>query len=182
MAGAVHEARDVVVATVGLGSNLGDREAALAGAVRKLSGRSGNRLVSASSLYETEPFGKGDQGWFLNRVIRMETRLPLMEFFGSLMETERQWGRERLERWGPRTLDLDLLLFGDLVCSLPDLIVPHPGIPRRRFVLEPLCEIAPEAVHPVLGRSFRELLARLDDPCRVIRVDRAGKGPGGFSE
>jgi len=171
-----------VAATVGLGSNMGDREAVLSGAVRQISQREGNRLLAASSLYETEPFGKADQGWFLNRVIRVETCLSLNEFFRSLQAIETHYGRKRLERWGPRTLDLDLLLFGEIVCSSPELTVPHPGIPHRRFVLEPLCEIAPEMVHPVLGMPFRELLSLLRDPCRAIRVDAAERGPSGFSE
>ncbi len=171
-----------VVATVGLGSNLGDREAAISGATQRIAGQSGNRLVAESSLYETEPFGKGDQGWFLNSIIRVETSRSLNAFFRCLQKVEAQWGRQRSERWGPRTLDLDLLLFGDTVSSKEDLTVPHPGIAERRFVLDPLCEIAPGLVHPTLRKSFRELREQLKDPCRVIRLDRAAYGRISFSE
>jgi 2-amino-4-hydroxy-6-hydroxymethyldihydropteridine diphosphokinase len=168
--------RGVVVATVGLGSNLGDREAAISDAIRRIADRAGNRLVAESSLYETAPFGKEDQGWFLNSVIRVETSCGMNDFFRFLQEVEVLWGRRREERWGPRTLDLDLLLFGEAVSSEEDLAVPHPGIAERRFVLEPLCEIAPEIIHPTLRKSFRELLDRLKDPCRVIRLNRVAAG------
>lgn len=160
------------LATVGIGSNLGDREAFLAGAVRRLARHPQNRIRAVSSLYETEPFGKTDQPWFLNCVLQLDTGQELGAFFRGLQEVEAFFGRRRTERWGPRELDLDLLFFGDLVYSAPELTVPHPGIPGRRFVLEPLCEIAPELVHPSLHLRVRELLARLSDASKVVRLSR----------
>ncbi len=161
------------LATVGVGSNLGDREATISGAVEWVVNRPGNRLHSVSSLYETEPFGKEGQGWFLNCVVQVDTPDTLMVFFHSLQEAEALWGRKREERWGPRTLDLDLLFFGGTAFSDEELTVPHPGIAERRFVLEPLCEIAPGLIHPTLRISVRELLDRLEDCCRVVRQERS---------
>jgi len=170
--------RSLPVATVGVGANLGDRESTISAAIQWVAERAGNRLVAESSLYETEPFGKTDQGWFLNSVIRVETRLTLEAFFLCLQEAEALWGRERRVRWGPRTLDLDLLLFGETVYSDETLTVPHPGIAERRFVLEPLCEIAPGLVHPTLGQTVRELRDGLVDRCRVNRLQRLAFGRG----
>ncbi len=164
------------MAAVGAGANLGDREETLSGAVEWIAHRPGNRLHAVSSLYETEPFGKEDQGWFLNCVILVETEETLKGFFRSLQEAEALWGRKREEHWGPRTLDLDLLFFGDTVFSDEELTVPHPGIPERRFVLEPLCEIAAGLIHPTMRTPVRELLDRLRDPCRVVRLERFPRG------
>jgi len=160
------------MATVGLGSNLGDREAFLSGALKMLAGEAGNRLIRVSSLYETEPFGKSDQDWFLNCVVQVETDLDMWPFFRSLQEVELRFGKERKERWGPRTLDLDLLFFDEVVFADHELVVPHPGIAQRRFVLEPLSEIVPELIHPSLGTTIRQLLQETDDRCRVVRVSR----------
>ncbi len=165
--------RPLHLATVSLGSNVGDRLAYLDGAVRRILEDPRNRLRRLSSLYETEPYGVTDQPWFLNRVIQVETPLEVRGFFRSLQKIEASFLRVRARKWGPRTLDLDLLFFDDLVIDEPDLKVPHPGVPNRRFVLEPLCEIAPELIHPVLGRTVGDLLASLQDPSRVIR--RPGK-------
>ena len=160
------------LATIGLGCNVGDREAILREAIQWIAARTGNRLKSCSSLYETEPFGKRDQAWFVNCVIQVETTRDLQDFFRLLQEGERRFGRMRRERWGPRTLDLDLLFFDDVVHSDSELTIPHPGVSSRRFVLEPLCEIAPGLVHPSLGETGCELLEKLDDPSRVIRLAR----------
>jgi 2-amino-4-hydroxy-6-hydroxymethyldihydropteridine diphosphokinase len=164
------------VATVGLGSNLGDRQAAISGAIQWIAERPGSRLLSVSSLYETEPFGRSDQGWFLNCVAQVETFSNLKVFFRSLQEAETLWARERDEHWGPRTLDLDLLFFGDTVFSDEELTVPHPGVAQRRFVLAPLFEVAPDLIHPTLHMSVRELLKALEDPCRVVRLGRLDFG------
>jgi 2-amino-4-hydroxy-6-hydroxymethyldihydropteridine diphosphokinase len=157
---------------VGVGSNLGDREQTIRQAIEWLVARRDTLLKACSSLYETEPFGKMDQGWFLNCVVQVETSRELRGFFGILQEGEVVFGRIRKERWGPRTLDLDLLFFDDAIYSDPELTVPHPGVPHRRFVLEPLCEIAPDLVHPSLGETARVLLDRLAEPCRVVRLGR----------
>jgi dihydroneopterin aldolase / 2-amino-4-hydroxy-6-hydroxymethyldihydropteridine diphosphokinase len=175
------------LATVGLGSNLGNREALLSEAVKHLEAPGGNRLIKASSVYETEPFGKVDQDWFLNGVVQMETSLDMKAFFHLLQDVETRLGRERKEHWGPRTLDLDLLFFDNVVFSDHELTLPHPGIPARRFVLEPLLEISPDLIHPSLGKTVRELLQETRDACKANRlagvplVANAGEGQPGHS-
>jgi 2-amino-4-hydroxy-6-hydroxymethyldihydropteridine diphosphokinase len=142
---------------IGLGSNLGDREAALRGALELL----GDDVVAVSSFRETDPVGYLDQPRFLNAVAALETGLEPRELLDRLLEVERELGRTRNgPRFGPRTIDLDLLLYGDLVIDEPGLVVPHPRLAERRFVLEPLAELDPDLVVPGLGR-VTDLLARL---------------------
>lgn len=160
------------LATVGMGSNVGNREATISAAVQTLADKEGNRIRAVSCLYETEPFGKTDQDWFLNCVIQVETVQDLKAFFHTLQDVETLFHRKRREQWGPRTLDLDLLFFDDRISWEPELTLPHPGIPGRRFVLEPLCEIAPDLVHPSLKITIRDLLKKVPDPSRVICRER----------
>ncbi len=143
-------------AYVGLGANLGDREATIGAAVAALPG-----VVAVSRLRETEPVGVVGQPPFLNGAVLLETDLPPRELLGRLLAIERQLGRERRERWGPRTIDLDLLLYGDVVVDEPGLTVPHPRLHERRFALEPLAELDPALEVPGRG-GVRELLAELD--------------------
>ena len=146
----------MTVAYVGLGANLGDREATIRAAVAQLPG-----VVAVSPLRETDPVGVTDQPQFLNGVAALETELPPRELLDVLLAVERGLGRERRERWGPRTIDLDLLLYGDEVIDEDGLTVPHPRLRERRFVLEPLADLAPKLVVPGLG-GVEELLAELD--------------------
>jgi 2-amino-4-hydroxy-6-hydroxymethyldihydropteridine diphosphokinase len=141
-----------VFAYIGLGSNLGDRRAMLAGALESLHPR------RVSSVVETEPWGKTDQPRFLNAVAEIETDLEPDDLLRRLMDLERGLGRERGEKWGPRTIDLDLLLYGDRQVRSEDLSVPHPRLHERRFVLEGLAELCPDATVPGLGRTVRQLL------------------------
>jgi len=147
------------LACVGLGSNLGDRAATIRCAIEELSRLSRTRLVASSSLHETAPVGGVPQGPYLNAAAVIETSLSPRELLGQLLRIERAAGRDRAkeQRWGPRTLDLDLILFAARIISEPDLKVPHPLMHERMFVLEPLAEIAPRAVHPVLNRTVIEL-------------------------
>jgi 2-amino-4-hydroxy-6-hydroxymethyldihydropteridine diphosphokinase len=153
------------LAAIALGSNLesrfGDREANLREAVRRTGALGEVRAVS--SFYETEPVGYLEQPRFLNGALLLETDLDPRALMRELLAMERAMGRERLGAIakGPRVIDLDLLLFGDWVLWAEELILPHPRMEERRFVLEPLVEIAPEWVHPVLGVAVRELLERL---------------------
>lgn len=157
-----------VLAAVAVGSNLmsgfGGREANLREAVRRV-GELG-RVVAVSSFYDTEPVGYVDQPRFLNGALLLETELGALELMRGLLGVERAMGRERnvlkgAIPKGPRVIDLDLLLFGDLVMETAELTVPHPAMGERRFVLEPLAEIAGEMVHPGVGASVKELLGRL---------------------
>ncbi len=155
-----------VTAYLGLGSNMGDREDNLRQALSLL-GEKG-QITARSSVYETEPWGYTDQPNFLNMACGLRTPLAPRELLALAQGVERGLGRERAIRYGPRTIDVDILLYGDLVIDTPDLQIPHPGIPERAFVLAPLAEIAPEAEHPVLKRRIGELLA--DAPGRETVV------------
>jgi len=150
------------VAYVGVGSNLGDRGAAVRGALAALERTPGIRLEAASRTIETTPVGgPPGQDDYLNAAVRLRVSLTPNELLDVLQDIERRFGRQRIDRWGPRTLDLDLLLYDDAVIETGRLTLPHPRMHERRFVLEPLCEIAPQVVHPVLGLTARELLEGL---------------------
>ena len=146
----------MTIAYVGLGSNVGDREATIRAAIAALPG-----VVAVSELRETDPVGVTEQPVFLNGAFALETELSARELLRSLLAVERELGRERRERWGPRTIDLDLLLYGGETLDEPGLTVPHPRLHERRFVLEPLAEIAPRLVIPGRGR-VEDLLAELE--------------------
>jgi 2-amino-4-hydroxy-6-hydroxymethyldihydropteridine diphosphokinase len=146
----------VTVAYVGLGANLGDREETIRAAVAELPD-----VVAVSPLRETDPVGVTDQPQFLNGVAALETELAPRELLDVLLAVERRLGRERRERWGPRTIDLDLLLYGDEVIDEDGLKIPHPRLHERRSVLEPLADLAPQLVVPGLG-GVEDLLAELD--------------------
>jgi len=162
----------LALATVGVGSNQGDREAVIQDAIESIIAAPENNLKACSFLYETEPYGLKEQQWFYNCVIQVETKYSVKNFFSLLQQTETLFGRVRLERWGPRVLDLDLLLFSNMIYRDADLIIPHPGITERRFVLEPLCEIAPDLLHPALHQSIKTLHGQLTDTSRVICLRR----------
>lgn len=150
-------------AYVGLGSNLGDRETTLRAALERLRQADGIEVVAASSLVETEPVGgPPGQAKFLNAAAHLRVEWAPEELLDRLLAIEAALGRVRRERWGARTLDLDLLLYDDLVVETRRLVVPHPRMHERRFVLEPLAEIAPGLRHPVSGITIARLLERLD--------------------
>ncbi len=161
-------------AYVGLGSNLGEREALLRSAIEQLAQLPETRLGKVSSLYDTAPVGELDQPNFLNAVIQLETALTARQLLWNLLLIERRLGRVRhvARRFGPRTIDLDLVLFGDQVIDTPDLKLPHPEYHRRAFVLVPLAEIEPKLVHPLLGLTAEELLARVEQRPAVRRMSR----------
>jgi len=147
---------------IGLGSNLGEREAMIRSALEALSQVPESRLIRASSLYDTEPAGEVDQPNFLNAVAQLDTELTARQLLWNLMLIEKRLGRVRNQRWGPRTIDLDLLLYGGVVIEESDLVVPHPELTRRSFVLVPLVELEPLLVHPVTGETLVHHLSRLN--------------------
>ena len=153
----------LVIAFVGLGGNLGDAVATLRSAVQALAGLPETRLLRGSSLYRTPAWGLEQQADFINGAAMLETRLEARPLLEALLAVERDFGREReaSSRWGPRTLDLDLLLYGDVVIAEPGLQVPHPHLHERAFALVPLLEIAPDILIPGQGRA-RDALSSLD--------------------
>ena len=163
----------MTTAYLSLGSNIGEREAQLQQAVGRI-GRHG-QIRSVSSFYETEPVEFTEQAWFLNCAVALETDAPPEQFMKSLLQIEQEMGRKRTRDKGPRTIDIDILLFGDQVISTPSVTVPHPAMANRRFVLEPLAEIAPDVWHPVLKKNVRELLENLPPGQKVRRVETKAK-------
>lgn len=151
-----------VIAYIGLGANLGDPRRQVLEAVRRLGEAEEVEVVKVSTLYLTPPLGPPGQPWYVNAVAQIRTRLTPEELLRVLIGIEVAMGRVRGERWGPRLIDLDLLLYDGEVISGPELTVPHPEMHRRAFVLAPLAEIAPEARHPVLHKTAAELWALLD--------------------
>ncbi len=148
-------------AFVGIGSNLGDREANLRSAIELLTAEDGIEVVAVSEVRETEPVGPVEQGPFLNGVVQVETTLPPGDLLERLLSVESRLGRVRAERWGPRTIDLDLLLYGSETVDEPGLTVPHPRLHERRFALEPLLDLDPTLEIPELG-PISTLLAELE--------------------
>lgn len=155
---------------ISIGSNLGDRAGNCREAVRRVAANGGIRLVRESSLYETEPWGVVDQGPFINSVIEIETQTAPGELFAFLKKVESDMGRTQNERWGPRTIDLDIIFYGDRSIDEERLTVPHPSMLERAFVLVPLNEIAPDLIHPALGKTVSELLRDLPGKGGVQRL------------
>jgi 2-amino-4-hydroxy-6-hydroxymethyldihydropteridine diphosphokinase len=161
-----------VTAYIGVGSNLGDRAVTISAAVARLDAHPKIRVIRRSALIETEPVGP-PQPMYLNGAVCIETTLPATALLQELLDVERQLGRVRdlSERMGPRTIDLDLLLFGETVIDEPGLAVPHPRMAERAFVLRPLAEIAPEAVNPRCGRTVASLVRDLAPARRASSVE-----------
>lgn len=143
------------VAYIALGSNIGDRNCHLSDAARRLSAL--GAILAKSSLYETEPLEVTDQPWFLNAVVALKTELQPADLLQKLLTIEKTFGRVRTQPKGPRTIDLDILLYDDQVVHAPSLTIPHPAMHERLFVLAPLAEIAPQLVHPVLHQTITQL-------------------------
>jgi 2-amino-4-hydroxy-6-hydroxymethyldihydropteridine diphosphokinase len=147
-----------VTSYLGLGSNLGNRIKNLEIVISSLSKHPDINVNALSSFYETEPVGYTEQGWFINQVIQIETSLSPTELLKVTQKTEEYLGRKRTIRWGPRKVDIDILLYSDLIINDFSLKIPHPHLTQRRFVLVPLAEIAPNLTHPILGESISKIL------------------------
>ena len=160
---------------IAFGSNLGDVLLNLQQSAALLDARPDIRMTKSSSIYETDPVGPTDQPRFFNAVAQIETELSATDLLGTLLATERALGRSREdgERWGPRTIDLDLLFYDDDIRNGPGLTVPHPRLHQRLFVLVPLCEIAATFVHPVSGRMIQSIY----DDCRMTSNEQVRRVP-----
>lgn len=161
-------------AFIGIGSNIGDRLGNCKKAIESLAQGKGIKLIRASSFYETEPWGDGDreQNWFINCVVEIETVLDAKELLAIIEGVEKRFGRKRLlsgiEKGGPRIVDLDILFFDKEIMETKDLIVPHPLLHKRKFVLAPLNELVPDFAHPILKKPIADLLRQVDDNKKVI--------------
>ena len=158
------------IAYLSLGSNIGDRENHLRDAISGLA--QPGRVIAVSSFYETEPVEFADQAWFLNCAVKLEASRTPAQLLAEILDIEQQLGRQRIQKKGPRTIDIDILLFGDIIVDTRELTIPHPAMAARRFVLEPLAEIAPEAQHPILRKNVRELLEQLPSGQAVRRIEK----------
>jgi 2-amino-4-hydroxy-6-hydroxymethyldihydropteridine diphosphokinase len=155
---------------IGVGSNQGDKQQTIRSALELLCRHPQILFQRMSSLYRTEPVGFTEQDWFVNGALCVTTELEAEAMLDATMEIEQTLGRVRATQWGPRTIDLDLLFYGSLRLESLRLTLPHPRLHERRFVLTPLVEIAPDWVHPVLGRSMRELLAGLSPEGQNVQL------------
>jgi 2-amino-4-hydroxy-6-hydroxymethyldihydropteridine diphosphokinase len=151
-----------------LGSNVGEREKQLAAAIERLDA-AGVHVLRKSSVYETEPQDLRDQPWFLNLVLEVETKLSPIQLLTAIQDIEESMGRKRDVPKGPRSIDIDILLFHTALVETKDLQIPHPRLAQRRFVLEPLAELAPDLRHPQSNRTMRDLLRDVQDQRAIMR-------------
>ena len=158
------------ISYIGVGSNLGDPARNCAEAIERLSKSEGIAVLRRSSFYKTAPVGLEDQPWFVNCVVEIRTELRPGPLLAELKKIETDMGRVESVKWGPRAIDLDILLYGQEIIEEEGVVIPHPEMHKRRFVLQPLYEIAPYVIHPVYGISIKGLLDRLDDGKDVIKL------------
>lgn len=148
---------------LGLGSNIGNRVAHLDEAIARINAHNNITVTRQSSIIETEPYGNVDQDKFMNMCVEIDTDLSPVALLETVLEIEQQMGRERIIDWGPRNIDIDILIYEDLEINLDDLQIPHAEMHKRMFVLEPLAEIAANVVHPTFGVSIKTLKQQLQD-------------------
>lgn len=155
---------------IGLGSNTGDKIENIKKAIEELGKVPENKVVDVSTLYRTEPVGGVDQDWFVNAVAELETTLSPRELLNTLLDIERDLGRIRDVKWGPRTIDLDILLYDDLIMDEEGLSIPHPLLQERGFVLVPMAEIAPKVMHPRLKKDMSEIMKSIHDNKKIEKI------------
>jgi 2-amino-4-hydroxy-6-hydroxymethyldihydropteridine diphosphokinase len=153
---------------IGIGSNLGDRKRNCLEAVERIGKMPGCRVTACSDWYLTKPVGVEDQDWFVNGVASLTIEISPQDLLGNVLDIETDMGRVRREKWGPRIIDLDILIFGQEIIHEERLKVPHPLMHLRRFVLEPMVQLVPDLIHPSLGVSMKELLRKLTDENQVV--------------
>lgn len=168
--------RTGIICFISVGSNLGDPVLKCLQAMYRLSCVGGIECIRRSSLYHTEPVGDETQNWFVNAVVEVRTVLFPGEMLKVVQTIEKEMGRTRDVRGGPRIIDLDILLYGQTVIQERHLVIPHPEMHRRRFVIEPFCEIAPYVIHPAFGISIRGLRDRLEENKKVSRISFEEEG------
>jgi 2-amino-4-hydroxy-6-hydroxymethyldihydropteridine diphosphokinase len=156
-------------AYIGIGSNMGDPPNNCLEAIKKIGELAGCEIVSLSSLFLTEPVGVSDQEWYVNGVVSIKTGMSACELLNELLRIETEMGRVRVAKWGPRLIDLDLLLYGQDVIDDATIIVPHPLMHMRKFIMAPIAEIAPELMHPVIGKTMLELFRELSEDDQVVK-------------
>jgi 2-amino-4-hydroxy-6-hydroxymethyldihydropteridine diphosphokinase len=152
-----------------LGSNLGDSRKYISDAIESISNQVGE-IIGISSLYQTASWGNTDQPDFLNQVVKLKTKLLPQQLLKNILVIEENFGRERIEKWGSRTIDIDLLFYGNEIIRDENLVVPHPYLHLRRFTLMPLVELSPELYHPVLNQTVTQLFNQLDDQLSVVKL------------
>lgn len=152
-----------------IGSNVGDRLQNCKDAIENLADSKEITAIKTSSFYETEPWGDIEQDWFINCVIEIETELNADALLALIQNIEKRFGRNRVKKGGPRIIDFDIIFLNSEIIKTENLIVPHPLLHKRRFVLMPLSEIAPDCIHPVLKKSAADLLRQVDDNKKVVR-------------
>jgi 2-amino-4-hydroxy-6-hydroxymethyldihydropteridine diphosphokinase len=156
-------------AYIGIGSNVGDSQRNCHEAIERIGASDGCRVISASAFYLTEPVGNKNQEWYVNGVVSISTAMRARDLLNALLQVEANMGRVRTVKWGPRIIDLDILLFGQDIIDEIDLKIPHPMMHLRKFVMAPVAEIAPEIIHPVLGKTMTELLMEIAENSQVIK-------------
>ncbi len=169
-------------AWIGIGANVGDRLGNVRAALAELASLDATSIVRVSSVYDTTPWGVTDQRRFLNAVVELSTELSPEVLLSGLGAVEERCGRVRHERWGPRTLDLDILLYGDRIVTTDDLVIPHPRLAQRAFVLVPLAELAPELEVPGMNATVAQLLDALGDAAEEARLVGPPPESGGGGE